>query len=202
MAAVRNIQRLIDSFSSHTTLPVDPDDVRDEILSYGIKDEIEFVGVDIDKRVMYGAFHQYIRRDSTYGEQIVHVDIYWDRQLARDWKRLVCCKELLHMLDPSVSKTATRQDCENLVSHLSDPSLMDAPFSEEKMQAWSDELMMFYAMAVLLPWDARESLYLDYRTDNSRLAVIAKSVDLPDIAVRLVLSDHWPRLYEVLGGSK
>src|ERR1700722_811156 len=149
MAIVRNIHKLIDFFSSYTELPIDPDDVRDKILSYGIKDEIEFVGVDIDTRIIYGAFRQYIYRNAVYGEPIVHVDIYYDRSLTRDWKRVVCCKELLHMLDLSISRAATREDCENLVDHLAGLT-MESPFSEEKLRAWNDELMLFYALAVLL----------------------------------------------------
>ena len=33
MAAVHNIHRLIEFFSGYTTLPIDPDAVRDQILS-------------------------------------------------------------------------------------------------------------------------------------------------------------------------
>ena len=62
MPAVRNIHKLIEFFSSFTVLPVNPDDVRDQILSYGVKDEIEFVGVNLDRRIMLGAFHQYVVR--------------------------------------------------------------------------------------------------------------------------------------------
>ena len=202
MPIVHNIHKLIDFFSSFTVLPVDPDDVRDQILTYGIKDNIAFVGVHLDARVIYGAFHQYIDRTSVYGDPVINVDIYWDRSLTRDWKRLVCCKELLHLLDHSVSKAATKLECENLLRHLADPELLNAPFSEDKLQAWNDELMLFYAMAVLVPWDARESLYADYCEDNSRLGEIAKRIDLPESVVKIILSERWPPLYQTISGSK
>ena len=199
MPTVRNIHKLIEFFSSFTVLPVNPDDVRDQILSYGIKDEIEFVGVNFNKRVMLGAFHQYISRAALYGDPEFHVDIYFDRSLPRDWKRVVCCKELLHILDHSTSKAATRGDCENLIAGMSTMK-MDAPFSPEKAQVWSDQLMLFYAMAVLFPWDAREVLYQDYRDDPSKLSAIAKAADLPDVVVQFVFSEHWPRLYASVAG--
>jgi hypothetical protein len=201
MAVIRNIYKLIDHFSSFTVLPVDPDDVRDQIISYGIKDEIEFVGVTLDTRIIYGAFHQHIRRDGVYAEPVICADIYYDTSLTRDWRRLVCCKELLHILDHSVSKTASKMECENLVTHLADFTL-ESPFSREKLQAWTDELMMFHAAAVLFPWDARESLYRDYCQDNTRLDEIIKAVDLPESVVRLVLSEGWPNLYNTLSGGK
>lgn len=106
------------------------------------------------------------------------------------------------MPDSTVSKMATRAECENLVTHLADPALLDAPFSAEKLQAWHDELMMFSAMAVLLPWDARASLLEDYQADKARLGAIASSVDLPESVVELVLSEHWPRLHETISGRR
>jgi hypothetical protein len=74
MPAVRNIHKLIEFFSSFTVLPVNPDDVRDQILSYGVKDEIEFVGVNLDRRIMLGAFHQYVVRSAVYADPMIHVD--------------------------------------------------------------------------------------------------------------------------------
>lgn len=200
MPAVQNIHKLIDFFSSFTVLPVNPDDVRDQILSYGIKDEIEFVGVDLGQRVMLGAFHQYVDKSVVYGDPILRVDIYYDRALSREWKRVVCCKELLHILDHSTSKAATRSDCENLVAGMASMK-MDGPFSAEKAQAWSDQLMLFYAMAVLFPWDARNVIYEDYRRDPSKLGAIAKAADLPEIVVTFVLSDNWPKLYASVAGQ-
>lgn len=202
MAGTRNIHKLIGFFSEFTVLPIDPDEVRDTIVSYGIKDEIEFVGVDVDDRVLYGAYRQYVKSDGLYADPVVHVDVYYNRSLGRDWKRLVCCKELLHMLDHTVSKTATKNDCENLVTHLAGLNLDgDPPFSNEKLQAWNDELMLYYAVAVLFPWEAREILYQDYCEDNARITEIVKVCDLPVSVVRLVLSDRWPRLYHLLAGS-
>jgi hypothetical protein len=178
MPAVRNIHRLIDHFSGFTTVPIDPDDVAAQIISFGVKDEIEYVGVDIDTRVIYGAYKQYTFRNTVYGDPIVHVDIYYDRSLTRDWRRVVCCKELLHILDHSISKSSTQQDCEKLVEHLAAFDY-SSPFSDEKLQAWNDELMTFYAMAVLLPWDAREILREDFLEDESRFPVIVEKCDLP-----------------------
>jgi hypothetical protein len=200
MPAVRNIHKLIEFFSSFTVLPVNPDDVRDQILSYGVKDEIEFVGVNLDRRIMLGAFHQYVVRSAVYADPMIHVDIYYDRSLSRDWKRVVCCKELLHILDHSTSKAATPSDCENLIAGMATMKL-DTPFSIEKAQAWSDQLMLFYAMAVLFPWDAREVVYDDYRQDPTKLGAIAKAADLPEVVVVSVLSDYWPKLYASVSGQ-
>ncbi len=104
------------------------------------------------------------------------------------------------MLDHSASKTVSQDDCENLVTHIVklDP---EEPFSPEKLQAWTDELMMLNAIAVLFPWDAREILYADYNEDETRLDAIIKAVDLPESVVRVVLSDRWPKLYQTIAGS-
>jgi hypothetical protein len=61
--------------------------------------------------------------------------------------------------------------------------------------------MTFYAMAVLLPWDAREILREDFLEDESRFPVIVEKCDLPESIVRLILSDRWPRLYQSISGN-
>jgi hypothetical protein len=86
---------LIDFFSTFTVVPIDPDKVADQIRKGGSTDDINFVGVALDIRVIRGAFHQYVRRDGLYGEPIVCVDIYYDKAQGEDWRRVVCCKELL-----------------------------------------------------------------------------------------------------------
>jgi hypothetical protein len=198
MTGWRTIHRLIEHFSTYTVVPIDPDEVRDKIISFGVKDEIEFVGVNLDTRIIYGAYHQYIRRSGVYTDPLVCADIYYDLSLTRDWRRLVCCKELLHLLNHSSSKTASLPECEALLGHLSEPNLL--PFSEEKLQAYNDTTMMLYAIAILFPWDAREVLKEDWNADPTRIDEIVRRIDLPPSVVRLVLSDRWPRHYDQLAG--
>jgi hypothetical protein len=44
------IHNLIEFFSTFTVIPIDPDDVKAQIIEYGVKDEIYFVGVTLDER--------------------------------------------------------------------------------------------------------------------------------------------------------
>ena len=164
-----NIYSLIDFFSNFTVLPIDPDDVKEQIIEYGVKDEIEFVGVDLDEIVIIGAFHQYVKSDGVYADPIVCADIYYDRAQERKWRRVICCKELLHLLDRSHSRTATQQDCERLLDDLAIIEIPQSKFSPEALQAWEDHLTLYYAVAILFPIGAREILYPAYASGRLSL---------------------------------
>src|SRR5258708_4870279 len=112
------IHNLIEFFSTFTVSPIDPDDIKDQIISYGIKDEINFVGVNLDTRVLRGALMHYSMKTGVYSDPILCADVFYDLTLERKWRRVICCKELLHLLDHSVSRTATREACEKLIDDL------------------------------------------------------------------------------------
>jgi hypothetical protein len=197
-----NIHSLIDFFANFTVLPIDPDDVRDQILEYGVKDEIEFVGVTLDERIIIGAFHQYIRSPGVYADPIVCADIYYDRSQERKWRRVICCKELLHLLERSHRKTATQEECERLLDDLVQINGPKSKFSPEAMQAWEDHLTLYYAVAILFPIGARDILHPYFVSGSLSIEKISQDADLPESVVALVMSDRWPDLHSILLGSK
>jgi hypothetical protein len=192
------IYTLIGFFSSFTVVPIDPDDVKDQIIGYGVKDEISFIGVDLDARIIVGALHHYTRSPGVYADPIVCADIYYDRAQERRWRRVICVKELMHLLDRSSSMTATQTDCEKLLDDLTGIFEPSASFSLDALHAWHDHLMLYYAVTVLFPFDAREIYYPAYTNGLLSIEKIANDVDLPETLVRLVMSEGWTRIYETI----
>ncbi len=195
------IHDILEHFSSFTSVPVDPDDLAAEIKKAGIRDEINFVEVDIDERILRGALHTHVYTPGVYGEPQVCSDIFYSKGLTRAWRRFVCCKELLHILDNSVSVTATQQDFEALIAGLCTTPDTANPFDASGLQVWGDRLMIYYATAVIFPLRVREVI-LDAFGDTPDIPQVAKWLDVPERVAALVLSDHWPSLYKALLGRK
>jgi hypothetical protein len=194
-----NIKKLVEHFSTYTVAPIDPDDVADQIRSYGVQDQISFIGVTLDTLVLRGAFYQYVRSPGVYANGEICVDIYYDVNQEPCWRRLVCCKELLHLLDNSSCKTSTIEDCQNLIDGLSSIT-SSTDLSPESLAAWADHMTVYYAISILFPWRMRELLFKEVQAGRTTTEQVAQLVDLPLSAVSLVLSDQWPRLYEILAG--
>jgi hypothetical protein len=195
------IHDLIDYFSPFTSGPIDPDDVAERLKLAGIRDRIHFVEVNIEVRILRGALHTYVYRDGLYADAEICSDIYYSVNQSRAWKRLVCCKEILHILDNSVSQTRTLEDFEILIR-----GLCSTPVSgnfDEGLQVWGDRLMVYYASAIVFPWRFRELLLEANLPHGTKLAPIAaQALDIPEQIANLVLSPQWSGLYEAIMGSK
>ncbi len=193
------IHNLIEFFSTFTVIPIDPDDVKAQIIEYGVKDEIYFVGVTLDERILRGSLIHYYKTPGVYSEPIICADIYYDRNQQRRWRRVICCKELLHILDHSVSRTATRESCEKLIDDfvaiVNDGA---SAYSDEKLHAWTDTLTLYYAVSVLFPAEVRDEIHPLFADGKLSISEIADKADLPEELVRLVMSDGWPGLYDVI----
>lgn len=196
------IHKVVEFFSCFTVLPVDPDEVADHVRSYGIQDEIEFVGVDIDIRVIRGALHHYSYHPSAYAAPRLCADIYFDRSQPREWRRLIAVKEVLHLLDHSVSKTTSVADCEKLISALSSYNATSSEFDIVSVHAITDLMMLYFAIAVVFPADARDIVYGPYKEGHLSLDEIRIWADLPMEVVALVMTDEWPSISNKLAGWK
>lgn len=196
------VRKIVEFFSTFTVVPIDPNDVADQLKSFGIKDQIEFVEVELDVRVIRGALHHYVNHPAPYAEPVMCADIYIDKHQAREWRRLVAIKELLHLLDHSVSKTATAADCEKLVGHLASIKNLTSSFDINAIQAWTDTLMLYHAVAVAFPEGVRDILYEDYKTGRISLEDIKIHLDIPIQVIEMVMSDGWPPLCKQITGRK
>ena len=197
------IHDLVNHFSGQVSIPIDPNDVAQQVKDSGIKDVVNFVAVKINVRILKGALHSYVLTEGVYGQAVLYSDIYFADDLTRDWRRLVCCKELLHILDGSVSQAAKAEDVEDLISSLCQiGKAHDDPFTAHSLQAMNDHLMMYYAVAILFPKAARDLLLPYFKSNAIDIDYIARCVDLPTSVVMLVMSDGWPNLHSALAGKK
>jgi hypothetical protein len=195
------IHDIIEHFAGFTTVPVDPDMVAEQVKSAGLRDDITFVGVDIDVLALRGALHTHVVRDGVYGEPQICSDIYYALNQTRAWRRLVCCKELLHILDNTVSKTSTAEEFESLVKGLCSGAASRS-FNTDALHVLADQLMIYYAIAIVFPFQVREAILLARATKQIDDATVAKWLDIPEEVCSLVMSSGWVNLYKALLGNR
>ena len=110
-----DISKLVLHFSGEVVVPIEPNDVKKFILSNGLDLVIRFIGVDLEADVLRGHLAQYQKKASMYGEDTNIADVYYDSGQGSDWIRLVCIKEMTHILDPEEFRTYSGEDLETLV---------------------------------------------------------------------------------------
>ena len=192
-----NIPELIAQFSSRKNLPVDVNDVLNCLKEHGNEDEIEFIGVDLDEEILQGLIKIFHIRNKVYGDAVRYVNIYYNRSQGLDWQRMICCKELFHLLDPKSAETKTSDEILKLAEKIGLPPEMQDPTSDG-IATNTDRLAEFRAAAILLPWEARQILLPAYKAGTITAVDIARLADMPRKYVGFVMSDVWERVFPIL----
>lgn len=188
---------LIRHFADREQLPVDVNDVLAALKEHGVEDNIEFVGVDLDPDILQGLIKVFHVRHTVYGEPERYANIYYHRGHSIDWQRLICCKELIHLLDPEHAHTKTAEEIAVLAEKIGLPPEMQDPLADG-IAANLDRMAEFRAAAVLIPWAARELLMQPYKEGRITAADIARLADVPRKYVGFVMHDMWGAVFSRL----
>jgi hypothetical protein len=194
-----SVRSLIEHYANGTHLHVRVRDIRDYMVSgeLAIKDRIRFVGVEIDINVLRGFLHQYTKRplDGSALRPMACADVHYDRRQPIEWQRLVCCKELLHLLDPQGHRTNTPAHVKLQIERIALPPGMET-IRTDGMRVWGDRLADLQAIALLFPMEARRVLV--GKVDKIGPDNIARLVRLPEKYVRWVMSPQWEDMYPTI----
>jgi hypothetical protein len=195
-----SVAALIKTFDQRGDLPIDVEKhVMPEFLKFGIKDEIYFWP---DPKLNPGI----IRGEIEHWEYPMHendqhprrcADITYAKQMPAEWQRLVCCKELLHILDPEETRVNKPEDINKLVEKIILPSDLQDPFSDG-IHALTDRVAVTYAAAILFPFRAREILLPPYVDKKLSLQKIAELAEIPVRYAYAVMSEVWPEIHTML----
>jgi hypothetical protein len=188
---------LIRIFSLKIDLPIDVNEVLSVLRGNGVEDEIEFIGVDLDPDILQGKIKIFHLRNGVYSEPIRHANIYYHRGHTADWQRFICCKELMHVIDPPAAHTANIEAIDELADKMGLPPELQDPMADG-FATNVDRNAEFRAAAILLPLEARQILMPAYLAGDLKLADIAILADIPRKYVGLVMSAIWEEVHETL----
>ena len=114
-----------------------------------------------------------------------------------EWQRLVCCKELLHILDSVETRVSRPEDIERLVEKIVLPADLQDPFTDG-IHALTDRVAATYAAAILFPFAAREIVLKPFLERKLPLTRLADMAELPPRYVAIVMSEIWPEIHKML----
>lgn len=187
---------LIKEFSVLTEVPVSLDDVKDALLKRGVADEIYyFLEAALNPEILEGALVQWEYPNNGKMVRVAHIDCA--KSLRPERKRLVVCKELLHLLDEPDMRVSTAEEFERLTSRLGLPPEDQDPVKDGD-KTISDRVGIYKAIAVLFPWATREVFMKPFNEGKLSHEDIAKIVDIPARYAALVMTDVWEAVHNVL----
>lgn len=175
------IQKLFDHFDSYTNLHIDVNDVRDQLLSMGVQDEIKFHFVKMDSGKIRGLLNRHVKHSVPYSQPTFCSDIIISGEMADEnevWSRLVAVKELIHITDCEKLNAESEEAVNNLFQQFSlPPELRDSGKDGEIKESFlNDRVRIYCALAILVPKSCREALRPFYpnRLSDREIAEIAK----------------------------
>ncbi|MEA3473261.1 MAG: hypothetical protein U9R70_07550 [Pseudomonadota bacterium] len=196
-----SIASLIRDFDARKVVPVELEDVEAALAARGIKDEIYWFPADINAEVLQGQLvHWEVEADYEYptdhtGAEVRKVAaIYYAESMDDPWRRLVGCKELLHVMDAPEARASSPE----VVLKLTEKIILSPEFQDVVRDGYvttTDRNAILQAVAVLFPWRARELFIGDGTLSNVEIAGL---VDIPLRYVALVMSNSWPLIHDLL----
>lgn len=189
-----SVAELVNHFARTLEVPIEVSEVRDVMISVlHVQDEITFCKEDMNPEELRGAYYQFTRRDRAYSDPILCSIIVYCSKLALDWQRIICCKELVHVLDKNIERTNTKEEIEGLVTRLLGP-LSTEDFGIMDIMASRDRLAIYIALGILFPKAARDSAKDAIARGVETIDTIAQTTVLPRALIRVALLDEWDGL--------
>jgi hypothetical protein len=186
---------LVNHFAEFHEVPIEVSpDVRNVMVDVlRVQDEIIFCKEDMSPDELRGAYYQYTKRDGVYGEPKFCSVIVYCSSMSLDWQRMICCKELVHVLDKKIEKTDTKE--EGLATRLLGP-LSTEDFGIVDIMASKDRWALYVALGVLFPKAARDNAKAAIASGAESIETVAEKAVLPRTLIGLALRDEWDGILE------
>lgn len=176
-------------FATQTVLPIKLAAIKTAILHTGEVHAIVRFPVDIDELVLHGMLRVFRDRPPYASEDRVMAQIAYYKGLDEEQVRLVCTKEMLHLLDHQVATAATQEQVAKLVEEITLP--LEAVAS---LPGLSDHTKLVNALCILVPRAARVILKEAFDAGRMSIEDVARVAKIPEPYARLVMNDLWENL--------
>jgi hypothetical protein len=192
-----SIKKLIAELSRRENVPID---LQSEVVPLvrsmcGHENlEIYFWSKEFQEQILKGEIAHWDYPDNGTVKNVIDID--YPKNLGRDWQRMICAKELVHVLDPIDTRVMTDAAFDAFCEKLVLPPEFHDPV--DGMQVWSDRLAVYQAVAILFPWACRELFSGPYKARKITADFIASTVDIPVRYVKLVMTDGWQQVHQIL----
>lgn len=192
------IRQLVRTFASREQGPIDIDtDVVPAVLALAEGGEVYCWGNKaLDPAILKGLFRHWTYPPNDRGDPEISVyDIDYATNAHIYMQRLVCCKELMHILDPVDCRVMTNPEFEILCKKIVLPPETQDPLRDGK-GAMSDRIASLYALAILFPWAMRQLILPKYESGVLTIEKITEIIQIPPGYIQFVMSDEWPEVHK------
>lgn len=190
--SLMQVKKLIAEFSTKEKLPIELKEVEKALRANGVEADEEiyyFYDVELPPDSFAGFVHSEKIPFGADDWRLLHTITY--AKMGEPMERLVCCKEMLHILDPDYLKANTIETVNRLISEIILPPDF-TNFVNNGAHANSDMIGIAHAIAVLMPLAAIEILRPALKAGKISIERIAEIAELPIFAVSAAMSDPWP----------
>lgn len=169
---------------------VEVDKLIPEICSrHPLIDAVQAYPVDLDEGVTLGYMRSDDEREDRYDPPHRVISIRVSNKLPIPWRRVVCCKELMHAFDNETEQTDTTEKFLLLMDQLETAPLAD----DESPMLKSEVRTMWMALAVLCPQPLRQPLLEAHAAKQKSMYDIALELSLPEEWIKPLLGNYYER---------
>lgn len=182
-----SVSIVVQHFDKQGKVPVDLAEVLQiiKVLQPGLNVRVK--GVDVPANRIKGNCYRYQIPDSKILVPRQCALIVYSTQMELCEQRLVCAKELLHLLDGDPIRTSTQEQVLQLANEL-------AQKRPASVQSYVDDLAKWQAVATLFPFTLWQQIMPRYKEDMA--AKIAEELQIPLSYVKAVMTPAWEEMRE------
>lgn len=159
--------------------------------------EVEFWACSLDSTISRGHMILYLDRSSAYDDEYIVASIRYDREMESDWRRFVCCKELMHVFDISRERVDGREKFLKLMEELE-----NAPLPIERSPMYDSEMNAeWMAVLAICPQRLRDYYLAELQSGAMKSGEIATALRIPKLLIGSIMSETYMRVLESLTGE-
>ena len=186
-----SVSRLVRAFEGVGRVPVDLEEVVSKVRSFVPDERVTVLGVDIDPSKLRGLCLTVKEDDgSQVMMRIKHSRVLFSTRMPLCEQRLVCCKELMHVLDPDPIRTSSHNEILPLAERMAHGHTFSLQGPDD-VKAFMDAIAKWQALALLFPFGFYEEIYPKYKAGLIKLQQVADDLQIPASYAHVVLSDEW-----------
>lgn len=192
------MRKILDEYIDIRDLPVRVDRLRQSILDFGAVDQIVFYEDDHEPDELQFGMLRVSKDKPPYfsGERCI-AEIYHPGPIDNFSVRLICFKELMHILDEPALCAITRLDVSRLISQIALPPALSHELNKIFTPAYAADRSGFIpALIVMVPEHIRLELKPLYEDDKITRSELSELFEVPENIVDVVMSDDWTEVVQ------
>lgn len=187
------LKELVESLADRTDLPIEVEEIAKILVDLGCQDEVHFYDIAADPKKIKGAFDQFTRRNSVYGDPLLVTLVPYNSNYPVEWQRLVCCKELMHLFDRDLERTDSEEEVPSFLEKLLGP-LSTEDFGLADFMAVKDKIAAYQCLPLLMPRAALKIARQAVAEGKKTPEEVADWANIPLQFLVMMLDEQWDTL--------